>query len=188
MSTDLDILMRRAGGIKRYHNRPIIGEQTVAAHTWGVTVLLFEMFEGCPSVSLLYAATFHDVAEVRTGDVPADAKERWPNIRVALAVAEIEADKELSLAETSLTGSEQFALKCADLLELLWFCYEQRRLGNQGLDEVWEIGYQSLLERLQKAVGCPDVDTKLHNTIWNMKCAVAQARADLLFPNDPSSH
>jgi len=37
----ISILMRRAGGIKRYHNRPIIGEQTVAAHTWGVIVLLF---------------------------------------------------------------------------------------------------------------------------------------------------
>jgi len=146
------------------------------------------MFDNCPSVALLYAATFHDAAEVRTGDVPADAKFQWPALRHLLDACELQAEMELGIAFQRLLEAERFALKCADMLELLWFCYEQRRLGNQGLDEVWEIGYQSLLERLQKAVGCPDIDTDLHDTIWKMKCAVAQARSDLLFPNEPSCH
>lgn len=172
------LLLRRAGGVKRYHVRPIIGEDTVGNHTWGALVLLYKLVEN-PSPEMVRYMVFHDVAEVLTGDIPADAKWRWQNLTNALCVAEAAANHELGVVLPELTEAELRMCKAADMLDLLWFCFEQRRFGNQGLDEVWQNGLEYLETMCRKA---PVATIK----IWEALQEVVSER-ERLFPNEPSS-
>lgn len=129
--------VRDGGGVKRCHTFPIIGEQTVAAHSWGVAQIIRRLWPEC-SKTLLLAALDHDVAERWTGDVPADAKWRNPNLRAELAKVETQVEHELGLNQGwLLSETEQHMLKWADRLELLQFCVDQRRLGNRNVDVVF---------------------------------------------------
>ena len=68
--------MIRGGAIKRYHTLEIIGEQSVASHSWGVAMILQYLDPNVSKEAILRALT-HDVAELFTGDVPAPVK--WDN-------------------------------------------------------------------------------------------------------------
>jgi 5'-deoxynucleotidase YfbR-like HD superfamily hydrolase len=129
-SSQLDAIL--AGGrVKRYHTVPLIGEQTVAAHSWGVAIILLRI--ASPSSALMAAALYHDVAEKWIGDCPADVKWREPAIKEVLDRAEAGVERELAIC-VSLTDHEKFLLSVADRLELMFFCLEQRRMGNRNTD------------------------------------------------------
>jgi 5'-deoxynucleotidase YfbR-like HD superfamily hydrolase len=130
--------IRAGGGVRRYHTRPIIGEQTVAAHSWGVAVILLEICE--PSPALMRAALYHDVAEYETGDVPATAKWANASLKTALDAIEREVEGRLGISADGLSAEELFLLKVADMFELLWFCVDQRWLGNRGIAEIFRNG------------------------------------------------
>jgi 5'-deoxynucleotidase YfbR-like HD superfamily hydrolase len=127
--------IRSGGAVKRYHTVPTVGEQTVAAHSWGVAVLLIRILPGC-SKQLLIAALFHDVAEKWTGDIPADAKWREPEVSTLLKRVERDVERALDI-DIMLTDEERIILSACDRLELLWFCVEQARIGNQNMYVVY---------------------------------------------------
>lgn len=176
--------IRKGGNVRRYHTRPLVGEQTVAAHSWGVAAILCELHLGTakPRFELLHAALMHDVAEYDTGDTPATAKWRCQSLKSALDELEAEIEKDLGIQADGLTAIEKAALKAADMLELLWFCLEQRRLGNTNLDEVWANGISFMEKLTESGVMQP---TQLLNA-EKMVEELCRLR-DELFPGEPSS-
>ncbi len=127
--------IRAGGNVKRWHTTQIIGEQTVAAHSWNVMLILHTLFPDC-SRELLLAAMYHDVAEKFTGDMPADAKWREPEIKRLLDCVTEGIEGALGVYHR-LTSADTRRLAIADRFEMLWFCVEQRRLGNRGVHLVW---------------------------------------------------
>ena len=134
-------MLRKGGAVKRWHTISNAKEQTVAAHSWGVAVIIMELWPDSRA-DLIYASLLHDVPEQLIGDVPAPTK--WAHPRLA---------KELSLAEETfwdivkvkfpaLTSEEVLKLKIADMMELLWYCIEEERLGNKNFKEVFVRGVE----------------------------------------------
>lgn len=124
------MLGRDAQRIIRYHTMPVVEQQNVGAHTFGVCMLLVELTDGQVSSRLLQAALFHDVAEAIVGDTPSPILHRMPAFRTAYKAAEEEVNKTYDLA-VKLPDDEAWLLKLADRLELAMFCLEDWARGNQ---------------------------------------------------------
>lgn len=156
---------RRGGEVKRCHTIPIAGEYLNSTHQWNVVTLLL-LLHPAPSLALIRACQFHDVAEHRYGDMPAQAKWEAPEVYGALQRLETRHLFHLGLAE-NLTKQDQDWLHALDKLELWLWAHEQvRDLGNrraqvvidrlhswfwksgaempQVLQDVWEKGPNSL--------------------------------------------
>lgn len=127
--------IRLGGSVKRFHTWQLIGEQTVASHTWGVLAILYAICE--PSANLVRKAVFHDIAEYDTGDIPSTAKWASHELKEHADKLELEINKRLGIDFPDLTEQEQAWLKFADLCDMLWFCVEQKRLGNRSIMTVF---------------------------------------------------
>ncbi len=139
--------IRHGGNVKRHHNYPIIGEQRVAAHTWGMLVLAERLYydEFIESSQLVMGILYHDVAEYKTGDIPANAKWASPLLTHELDILKQKAMKLLRIA-AHLSKTEERILKICDYLELALFSLEQRTMGNSYSDRpFWKI-----MDRLEK--------------------------------------
>jgi len=125
----------RAGKIKRWHTLPIIGEQTVADHTYGVCQILRYLYDNkCPPC-LLTAALDHDVPEWYTGDIPYGSKKKSHSLRRGIAHLEEQYAKDGGTLH-DLTIDEKRALKFADLAEMGFFAMHQWKLGNDVMEVV----------------------------------------------------
>lgn len=122
-----DTELYSAGATTRYHTRRMIQRQTVADHSWGVAFVLTCICN--PSVELLKAAIFHDLAETVTGDMPATAKWANPAMADALSALEFSFDLQNGLAQ-ELSNQEVDLLKWADALELMLHCKAEISMGN----------------------------------------------------------
>lgn len=116
-----------AGRSKRYHTEVIAG-QTIAEHSWYVTMLCM-MLHPNPSLKLLKAALVHDLAEHRTADVPAPVK--WARPELGDMIRQLEEDqlKAWDLHQ-ELCEEDQRFLKAVDLLECIVYGSVEIRLGN----------------------------------------------------------
>ncbi len=130
-------LQLEAGEIKRYHTHPIIGEQTVGSHTYGVVQLVRILANDLLSVELLCAALDHDVPELLTGDIPFTAKRMSTELKILIDNLEAKVIADYGLSP-SLTAVEYNILKQADLLEMGFFAIRQIELGNKNCYEVVE--------------------------------------------------
>jgi len=144
--------IRLGGGVRRFHTRPTIDHQTVAAHSWGVAALLFEICD--PSVNLLRAAIYHDVAEYDTGDIPATAKWMSKSLKATLDELELQIERGLGIEAANLSREERWLLKFADMLELVWYSVEQRKMGNRYAEEWYENG-TAWMEKAQAEFNTP---------------------------------
>jgi 5'-deoxynucleotidase YfbR-like HD superfamily hydrolase len=149
----------RGGTIKRYHTLEIIGEQSVASHSWGVAIIVEYLDPEINKNTVLKALT-HDVAELSTGDIPAPVK--WEEFELVQALKQIEQkyEQKLGVAKYSrhMSQKEKSLFKQADMFELLFFCVRQRRLGNANMNIVFSNGIeflanQDLNERGSKLLG-----------------------------------
>lgn len=138
---------RDAGNVRRYHTARIIGEQTVATHSFNMCLILMEVLEN-PSVNVLKAAMFHDLPELVTGDVPATFKWKFPAVADVLTATEDVIIEEFKL-NVELTDEERRALKFSDMLELCMFCCEQLELGNRSMLPILERG-TNYLQQMSK--------------------------------------
>lgn len=138
--------LRSAGYTKRCHIKQTIGHQTVAEHSFFVALLCWRLTDREPSEALLKAALFHDLAEIVTGDVPAPVKWMSKEIKEELEQMERVFDHVFHL-EVSLSSKEEAILKLADLLELGWYCVDQKRLGNMNMEDVYKNVERAILER-----------------------------------------
>lgn len=82
------------------------------------------------SAALLKAALFHDLPEITTGDVPAVAK--WINPELKDILQQIE-DRfiEAYELEQPLTAFELRVLEWCDMMELIMYCMEEVKMGNE---------------------------------------------------------
>jgi len=125
----------QAGKIKRWHTHPIIGEQTVADHTYGVVQILRYLYQNkCPPC-LLTAALDHDVPEWYTGDIPFGAKEGSHSLRMGLRKLEACYIEDGGIIH-DLTIAEKKVLKFADLAEMGFFAMHQWKMGNDTMEVV----------------------------------------------------
>lgn len=127
--------LRNAGHVRRYHTLQTIGHQTVAEHSYFLTMILLELTQGQASCRLIKAALFHDLPEVITGDIPATAKWKSPCLVTELKAMEDEFEDEHDLF-VALTDEEKLLLKFADMSELVLYSLDQLRLGNRNMLEV----------------------------------------------------
>lgn len=150
-------IARSAHGVKRYHTECTIGTQSVAEHSFGVGMLVLYLTNNEASGNLLRAALFHDLAEQYTGDVPSMVK--WDNKDLKAMLDKIEDNFVKSLGVLQdLTAEEVVILKWADMLELLYFCLEQRRLGNLNATNIFIRAVNFLNQYTHLATGSTVLD------------------------------
>ena len=156
---------RMAGRIRRLHIRPMNGEeQNVAAHTWGVTMILIDLFPDVSKDAILFTLR-HDVPEVVTGDIPANVKWDNPGLEEALAEREKEFMKKMGWkSEHSGVPSykrENLYIKIADRIELMFYCMEQMYMGNWLLADV----YVNVREKIVE--DCAQLDNGYINKVFS---------------------
>jgi 5'-deoxynucleotidase YfbR-like HD superfamily hydrolase len=126
-------LYRDAGAVKRYHVKRTHRTQTVAEHTFGMLMLLKQVMNPTfPSHGMwrIYEAVMHhDLPELMTGDIPAPIKRVHPELGPLMD--SIEADLHPLYRDYGLSAEEGALLKWADRAELVLWCLEEYRLGNQ---------------------------------------------------------
>ena len=145
--------VRMAGRIQRLHTRPPNGEhQNVAAHTWGVVMILLDLFPDVSKEAIVYALR-HDVPEIVTGDIPANVK--WSSSTISEVVEEKERDFFRKMLwsyrvpdDTPYLARELLYIQLADKIELLFYCVEQMCLGNSLLIDVYENIEEKILETI----------------------------------------
>lgn len=151
--------LRQAAMTKRCHTVPTIGSQTVGEHSYHVAMLVMELTAGQPSLALVKAALYHDLAETATGDVPATTKWRSPMLKHKLDIMETVFNNRHGLS-VHLSTEEALILKWADALELGFYCTDQLMYGNKHVKEM----YHNILKFTQTL----DVPLGLTNTISNI--------------------
>jgi len=129
------IALREAGAVQRTHTRTIFGEYTIAGHSWNALNLLFLLWpeeDDPPSLQLIIAIAWHDIAERWTGDVPAPTKWISPTLKNTLDILEQKVLRALELHHpfVCLSSKEKSWLKGVDTLELYLWSKEQAQVGN----------------------------------------------------------
>lgn len=133
-----------------------IQKQSVAEHSFRVALIaprLLELLGGktdLATVALLTkAALLHDQFEAFTGDIPSPAK-------TPLGVVKGQAERHFgpyASEQISLGTLEEKALKGADLIEAIYFLYEDERLGNMSLQWIVDDLSNRLLELIGEGLG-----------------------------------
>ena len=115
-----------SGQTQRWHMHPFMSPQNVADHAWHVAVILILIDPNCTAEELK-TALFHDVAELKHGDISAVLKRANADLAQSHEAQELE-----TIARW--TGHEfkpSPAMKIADKLADLWLLAIHSRLGNQ---------------------------------------------------------
>jgi 5'-deoxynucleotidase YfbR-like HD superfamily hydrolase len=141
-------LIEKNGRVTRYHTERVLHPETIAEHSWGVAMLCIALTNGNPSMNLLKAALYHDLAEHVTGDTPAPAKWNSPKLKEALTDIEWAFHKSTK-TEVELTDDEMEIFKMADMLQLCIYCQSEWSMGNRTLTKIWHNGWDWLYENFQ---------------------------------------
>jgi len=132
--------------IIRYNPRERIKDESVAEHIAFVALLVIELYKDFDfnlEKSLLMAL-FHDIAEVKTSDVPHDVKKRFPKVEAALREAEhqtledwgqLQAKELLSEFEEKKT-IESLIVNLADAFSVKLYSDAEVELGNSTFKEI----------------------------------------------------
>lgn len=120
------LLTLLSGQTQRWHMHPFMPPQNVADHAWHVAVILGLIDPNC-TVDDLKTALFHDVAELKHGDLSAVLKRS----NLALAHSINEEESETSRRWTGHAATRTPAMKIVDKLADLWLFAIQCRTGDQ---------------------------------------------------------
>lgn len=145
----LDFILNGAE-TKRFHTWPVLREQRVDAHSWGVAMLYALMAQAADpahgqglTVPGLMAALTHDLAEHKLGDLPAPVKRelgetKLPGMDNVLPFRQAWGELENRLLaaqaldwEPLLAPMEHRWLKLADAMDGCLYCVRERMLGNR---------------------------------------------------------
>lgn len=136
--------IRKGGQVKRYHTVPMLNNDSVAQHSWGVAVILLDIKPNA-SAELIKAALYHDVTEYYTGDVPATTKWANPGIKKQLDELETMYEQVLDI-RVPLAGNERQLVKYADMADLVLNCLHEYKMGNRYAKVLIERGMGKLSE------------------------------------------
>lgn len=126
------IVQTRLGGkVERCHNVPHHGSYSVASHSWGMLVLLWQIYpEHWARLAPVVMA--HDVGEGWLGDVPAPTMRYVPGLRQTMDGLEGALVSTLGYPTSlELTEEEHAVFKAVDRLELYFWSWEQIAFGNR---------------------------------------------------------
>lgn len=130
------ILTRLGGSVERCHTLPHAAGYTNATHSWGVAMLLLQLWPEDFSRLAAYALS-HDVPEAWVGDIPAHTKVRLPDLSQQLKALEATVFTRLQLPdENTLPPEDAAKLKAADQLDLWLWAQEELARGNYHAREV----------------------------------------------------
>lgn len=149
--------IERGRAVKRYHTHPMLVEQRIDSHSYGVamlTTIIVPVASPARKNRLLMAALVHDLAEWRTGDIPAPAKRALPGLRDALGEYEQGLLRHAGL-EIVLDEKDKRVLKVADCADGALHCIHDRKMGNLYAQEPYSNFMRYLREEQQ--IGHPDV-------------------------------
>lgn len=157
---------RTAGDLKRYHTWPVLQAQTIAAHTWHVMRIYWEIFGPPPSDTTTYLL-WHDAGEAGRGpgDIPFGSKQVIPEF--GMAAKELEHQQLVRVAgrEAATTRPEPYELvrcKVCDLLEMWEFGLKEVLMGNLLARPIVSDTMDSVLEKMPELAE-PDQEVV---TIW----------------------
>lgn len=145
-SNSKSLLSRMNGEVRRYHTWHLNREQTVADHTWHVMRIYVQLF-GLPDAPLFYEMLFHDF-EMLTGDLQHPIKSMVPELKEVCDYAEVTV-RHLCECEHigDITGTEEWRLKCCDLLEMYEFATRELMSGNYGTGDAVRYRIKDALEK-----------------------------------------
>jgi 5'-deoxynucleotidase YfbR-like HD superfamily hydrolase len=125
---------RLAGQLRRYHTWPVIGQQTIAEHTWNLLRIYFCI---CDKVDphMVFHITFHDIGEHFTGDIPYPVKRDDHLLKEHMDAAEFRSFAEQMnhwncFKPTLLNNADRDLFKQIELIEMAEFGMDQINLGN----------------------------------------------------------
>jgi hypothetical protein len=177
MLTNLDIKNRayailgaRAGGrVERCHSIPHQGSYSNAAHSWGVAMLMQQIWpEDFPRLAL--ACLTHDIPEFWVGDIPAPTMRAVPGLKESLVQIEDRCLERLELPGlVNLSEEDYRKLKACDWLEFWLWCKDQEYIGN-GFVKVSKIEIESYIETMK----LPNPADWLYGVLKDMDPLVSQ--------------
>lgn len=153
---------REAGTVRRCHIVPHHGQYNIAQHSYGAVSLLL-LLHPKPSLKLIKAVQWHDVAERWLGDVPAPAKWEHTELGEVYERAEAELLKRLGLF-AQLTDLEQEWLKAVDTLELWLWCREEEALGNAAVTPM-RLACEKVTEKRRLEGSLPELAAQLYDAL-----------------------
>lgn len=124
------LALREGGQVQRCHTLPHIGSYTVGQHSFDAVNLLLTLHPD-PSLKLVKAVLWHDMAERWVGDTPAPVLRSNPEFKRLYEELEQKALERLDLNLGDLTEDELAWLKAVDRLEFVHWCFTQLSMGNQ---------------------------------------------------------
>lgn len=124
-----------AGATERCHALPHHGSYSVAAHSWGVAMLLWYIWPERFHVLGVHALA-HDVPELWTGDIPSPTI-RSLGIEEKLGLVEEAVFRRLELPcyVTDLSPEDRQRLLFCDRLEFMLWAHDQQDLGNRRMEQ-----------------------------------------------------
>lgn len=124
--------------VNRYHTESVLKQENIAAHVGFMVGAAFLIYK-TPSVDLLRAIAFHDHAEQVTGDAPAPAKIKFPEIKATLGKAESLFHEEYGIreCEESLSTEDLRRLKVLDRISGIAYSAHELELGNKSVTHVF---------------------------------------------------
>ncbi len=131
-------LYRKGLKVERLHTMPHIIPYNNGFHSANAALIAHELCElnNIDSASVVMYMLLHDVAEGYTGDVPANVKMDYPNIKHALNEAEKDWEERNIPHLPDLSHQERKIARAADLLELGMHCLDELAIGNQDMQFV----------------------------------------------------
>lgn len=117
----------KASKVQRFHTVPSL-MQSNAEHSFGVAYLASTIYPD-PTLNLLRACLYHDLAEDIVGDVPYQVKRDSPELKAIHVQMEDAVLRERGLF-IELSPEEAFRLKFCDMLDLVLHCAEHYKMGN----------------------------------------------------------
>ena len=135
----------KGGEVLRYHTIRTLQQDSVGYHSFGVAWFVWFLRPESRTM-LIMAALAHDLAEHKTGDLPAPTK-RELGIGPQFAALEEGILRHIGL-HFELDKEEERILKLADCAQGALFCTRERSLGNRGVDVVWARYIEYIRERL----------------------------------------
>jgi len=160
------ILNRRLAQIKRYHSTPMHQNETVAEHSFYVTIiaralcgLLEEKGEKIDKLEVMEKALVHDMEEMFSGDIAQPFKHADPELKklihklnensvdMAFEGLPIDLAKHFKYIWSDYNKEnkiEDTIVKIADKLSLISYCLEQIKLGNRFMFDILTNGIKLL--------------------------------------------
>lgn len=138
---------REAGRVHRCHVLPGPGYD-LAQHSYGALSLLL-LLHPSPSLGLIKAVLWHDVAERWLGDLPQTAKMDNPELTAVYEAAENRILRKLAMFP-ELDAEEQRWLRAVDVVDFLLWCFEEVHTGNKYLEKVGDevsYGVRKMMDR-----------------------------------------